>query len=139
MEDVQSRPSGVPLDIDRVGVKDLRLPLVVRDRESGTQHIVARVDLSVDLPAEFKGTHMSRFVDALESWSEGLDYASLRNLFSDIIERLKARRAYARFSFPYFLRQTSPVSRCSGLMGYDCAMNGRFEDGRITFTLEVRV
>lgn len=139
MEDVQKHPSPVPLAIDRVGVKDLRLPLLVRDKAAGVQHTVARVDLSVDLPAEFKGTHMSRFVEALEDWSEELDYASFRKLLADIAGRLAARTAHARFTFPYFLRQTSPVSGSKGLMGYTCHVLGEFRDGRLDFTLGVEV
>ena len=65
MLDVQNDPSSVPMRIDRVGVKDFRLPLVVSDRRQGRQHTVARVDLGVELPAHFKGTHMSRFVEIL--------------------------------------------------------------------------
>lgn len=139
MEDVQKHPAPVPLPIDRVGVKHLHLPLVVRDRESGTQHTVARVDLAVDLPADFKGTHMSRFVEALENWDEELSRSSLEKLLSDICLRLEARRAYARFDFPYFLRQSSPKSGARGVMGYPCSVIGSFEDGRLDFTLGVDV
>ncbi len=139
MQDVQSGPSDVSLPIDRVGVKGLRLPLVVRDRESGTQHTVASVDLSVDLPAEFKGTHMSRFVEALEDWSEDLSYASFKGLLSDIAKRLQARKAFARFVFPYFLRQSSPMSGSKGLMSYTCSVIGEYQDGRLDFTLGVEV
>jgi GTP cyclohydrolase I len=139
MEDVQKHPAPVQLAVDRVGVKDLHLPIVVRDRQSGTQHTVARVDLSVDLPAAFKGTHMSRFVEALENWDESLSRGALEKLLSDIAQRLEARRAFARFGFPYFLQQTSPVTRAKGVMGYACTVVGAWEDGRLDFTLGVEV
>ncbi|MES9994979.1 GTP cyclohydrolase FolE2 [Desulfovibrio aminophilus] len=139
MEDVQKHPAPVAMAVDRVGVKDLRLPLVVRDRAEGSQHTVARVELSVDLPADFKGTHMSRFVEALENFSEELDYASFKKLLADICGRLEARTAFARFTFPYFLRQTSPVSGSRGLMGYTCHVRGEYRDGRLDFTLGVDV
>lgn len=139
MEDVQRHPAPVALAIDRVGVKDLRLPLTVRDRAAGAQHTVARVELSVDLPAEFKGTHMSRFVEALEDFSEELDFASFKKLLAGIVERLNARTAFARFTFPYFLRRHSPVSGSKGLMGYTCHVQGAYSDGRLDFTLGVEV
>jgi GTP cyclohydrolase I len=139
MEDVQKLPASVPLAIDRVGVKDLRLPITVRDRAAGAQHTVARVELSVDLPAEFKGTHMSRFVEALEDFSEELDYASFKKLLAGIAERLNARTAFARFTFPYFLRRNSPVSGSRGLMGYTCHVQGAYSGGRLDFTLGVEV
>ncbi len=139
MEDVQKHPASVQLPIDRVGVKDLRLPLVVRDKQSGTQHTVARVELAVDLPAHFKGTHMSRFVEALENWEEELSRSSLEKLLSDMAQRLEARRAFARFEFPYFLRQSSPMSGAKSLMSYPCTVVGAWEDGRLDFTLGVDV
>ncbi|MEG6502291.1 GTP cyclohydrolase, FolE2/MptA family, partial [Desulfovibrio sp. 1214_IL3152] len=99
MEDVQSHAPQIPLNIDRVGVRELRLPLLVRDRTRGTQQTVASVDLGVDLPSAFKGTHMSRFVEALEQWNDEISYQSVRRLLQDIRQRLEARRAYARFCF----------------------------------------
>lgn len=135
MEDVQSGKPVVPMSIDRVGVKDLRLPIIVRHREKGTQHTVAKVSLSVDLPAQFKGTHMSRFVEALEGWAEELDYASFKKLLDDIVHRLDARSAHCRFVFPYFLRKTSPTSGAEGVMDYKCQVDGQLEDGKLIFTL----
>lgn len=139
MEDVQSGRASIALPIDRVGVKDLRLPVIVRDRAQGSQHTVARVDLSVDLPAEFKGTHMSRFVEALEGWSEELDYGSFKRLLANITQRLNAQRAYAELHFPFFLRRRAPASGGKGMMGYDCMLLGEYENGKLVFTLEVKV
>jgi len=135
MEDVQKQQADIAMPIDRVGVKGLRLPIVVRDRESGTQHTVAKVSLAVDLPAKFKGTHMSRFVEALEHWSGDLDYNSFRTLLDDVVVRLQARSAHVRFEFPFFLRKKSPESGASGLMDYTCRVDGRLKDGKLTFTL----
>ncbi|CCO23861.1 GTP cyclohydrolase FolE2 [Maridesulfovibrio hydrothermalis] len=139
MEDIQNSPAKVAMSIDRVGVRDLTLPLVVRDRESGSQHTMAKVALSVDLPAHFKGTHMSRFVEALEDWSEELDYKSFFNLLSDILRRLEARSAHAKLSFPYCLKKTSPVSGRKGFMSYDCSVEGELIGDKLEFTLGVEV
>jgi len=134
LQDVQSSPSSVALDIDRVGVKRVELPLVVKDRDAGRQHTVASVDMGVDLPAEFKGTHMSRFVEALEDWrevsGEELDYASMKRLLSDVLERLHARRAYARFSFPYFRIRKAPVTGHAAPVRYTCRLTGELEAGQ---------
>lgn len=139
MQDIQSGPSSVDLGIDRVGVRSIRLPLTVRDRTSGVQHTVAKVELSVDLPGAFKGTHMSRFVEALEDWDEELDYASFKTLLADIAKRLDARRAYARLTFPYFLRRGAPVSGGRGAMGYKSFVAGEWEDDRMEMTIGVQV
>ncbi|MBG0791690.1 MAG: GTP cyclohydrolase I FolE2 [Desulfovibrionaceae bacterium] len=135
MEDVQKSQSSIAMPIDRVGVKGLKSPIIVRDRESGIQHTVAEVSLSVDLPAEFKGTHMSRFVEALEHWEGALDYNSFLTLLDDVVERLQARSAHIRFVFPYFLRRKSPVSGVNCLMDYTCRVDGLFKDGKLIFTL----
>lgn len=139
MADVQNGPAGVPLSIDTVGVKNLKLPIMVSDRARGVQHTVALVDLGVELPGHFKGTHMSRFVEALEGWNEGLCYKAMRLLLEDIKARLDARKAYARFSFPYFIRKRAPASGVSGLMVYECTMTGELEDGKPEIFLEVTV
>lgn len=102
MQDVQNSPSGVHMPIDRVGVKGLRYPLVVRNKNDGVQHTVAQVDLYVDLPSQFKGTHMSRFLEALQAWTGVLDYHSFKQLLKDVQLRLEARRSHLTFEFPFF-------------------------------------
>lgn len=137
LQDVQNSPSDLAVDIDRVGIKEFRLPLVVRDRDTGLQHTVATVDLGVDLPAAFKGTHMSRFVEALEAWREhapegpvpALDYPSMRGLLEDVRLRLDARRAYVRFRFPYFRAKAAPATGSKAPVAYDCTMTGEMTKG----------
>ena len=145
LKDVQSSPSTVARDIDRVGVKHVELPLVVKDRDKGRQHTVASVDMGVDLPAAYKGTHMSRFVEALENWREAsaeeLDYTSMKRLLSDVLTRLNAHRAYARFSFPYFRTRRAPVSGQAAPVRYRCRLTGELEQGQEgpRFLLELEV
>lgn len=139
MEDVQSGPPLVPLCIDKVGVKNLHLPVMVRDRAQGRQHTVATVDMGVELPSAFKGTHMSRFVEALENWGEELDYRSVKTLLEDVKTRLGANSAYVVFCFPYFVRKEAPASGSSGLVWYQCRLKGEMKDDKPEFLLEVDV
>ncbi|MBG0776024.1 MAG: GTP cyclohydrolase I FolE2 [Desulfovibrionaceae bacterium] len=142
MRDVQSGPAQVALPIDRVGVKNLRLPLLVRDRVNGNQHTVADVDIGADLPAHFKGTHMSRFVEALDSWSEDLDYKSVQRLLNDVRARLEAERAFVTFRFPFFLAKQAPATGSPAIMSYDCRLTGEIgpeDNGRPRFLLQVDV
>lgn len=130
----------MPLAIDRVGIKNLRLPIMVRDRTKGSQHSVAAVDLGADLPACQKGTHMSRLVEALENWREELDYQSVKALLENVCERLSARKAYASFSLTYFMTRLAPVTKIPGLMAYDCTLTGELEQGKKpVFTLKLQV
>lgn len=138
MQDVQNRPADVALPIDRVGVRGLKVPITVKDRAKGRQHTVAHVDLSVDLPGRFKGTHMSRFVEAMEHWAEELDHHSVKTLLQDIRERLNARRSHVTFRFPYFLRKAAPATGSPGPMSYECRLSGEMdESGGPNYELEV--
>ena len=143
LQDVQSRPADLPVDIDRVGITSFRLPLVVRDRDRGRQHTVATVDMGVDLPAAFKGTHMSRFVEALEHWREHsreeLDYPSMKRLLEDVRDRLHARKAFITFRFPYFRTKAAPITGSSAPVGYDCRFTGELDGDRLVFLLEMDV
>lgn len=139
MEDVQSHAPEVALGIDRVGVRGITVPLRVRDRAQGHQDTVARVDLGVDLPSSYKGTHMSRFVEALEAWDDALDHQSVKRLLGSVREKLAAERAYVRFCFPYFLRKAAPSSGIPSLVSYECRLTGELDATGQSFLLEVDV
>jgi len=139
MEDVQNHPALIPLPIDNVGVKGLQIPLLVRDKTHGQQHTVASIDMSVSLPAAFKGTHMSRFVESLEDWSETLDYYALKNLLESIKTRLNASKARVVFRFPYFIRKEAPATLCKGIVPYMCTLIGEMDADKPFFILEIEV
>jgi GTP cyclohydrolase I len=139
MRDIQSGPPDVALAVDRVGIKNFRLPLTVRDRVLGRQHTVADVELSVDLPARFKGTHMSRFVEALSGFTGELDLVSFKTLLADVRARLEAENAHLTLRFPYFLSKSSPASGATALMDYACQVSGEFVGGKFRQTLGVDV
>jgi GTP cyclohydrolase I len=139
MEDVQSHPPHIAMPIDRVGIRELQLPLRVRDRSHGTQQTVASVDLGVDLPSAYKGTHMSRFVEALQHWDDGICYQSVRGLLQSIKEKLDAQRAYARFHFPYFISKSAPASLSPAPMAYQCTITAELDDKGQFFLLAIDV
>ncbi len=139
MKDIQNNPSELAVAIDRVGVRGVSLPIVVRDKVKKQQHTVAEVDLAVDLPAQFKGTHMSRFVEALEDLNGDLDYPILKNLLEDIKKRLDAHKAYVSFKFPYYIKKYAPVTKSPGVVRYDCILTGEIDDSNPDFLLEVKV
>lgn len=140
MRDVQSGPADVPLRIDRVGVKSLSIPLTVRDRARGEQRTVARVDLSVDLPSRFKGTHMSRFLEALRDMDKTLDISSCARLLHDLRDRLQARSAHLCFQFSYFLEHRAPATGIPALVDYACFLRGTMrEEAELALGVEVPV
>lgn len=139
MQDIQSGPSEVPLPIDRVGVKNLKVPLLVQDRRQGSQHTIADVDLCVDLPARFKGTHMSRFLMVLSSWSQVLNYESFKDLLSRVLQNLEAKKAILRFDFPYFYTRKAPVSGHEFVVDFSSFLRGELDGEKVNMILGVEV
>lgn len=131
LEDVQSSKAKHPLAIDKVGIKEFHIPLVIRDLANEKQHSIAKVAMSVDLPADFKGTHMSRFIEAMEEWRENaeekLDYLSLKTLLERVRTKLDAQKAYISFRFPYFMTKEAPVSKAKAPVSYQCCFTGEWD------------
>lgn len=139
MEDVQGRPDDRAIALDKVGVSDLALPIVVLDRENERQHTVARLSLSVNLPHDFKGTHMSRFIEVLEGHRGELTMRTLPALCQDLRVRLDADTSHVEARFPYFLKKRAPVSGAEGLMDVECTFIGEASSSGSRFILGVRV
>ena len=140
MEDVQNRPDARGIPINRVGVRDLRYPIRVLDRANEKQATVATVRMSVNLPHEFKGTHMSRFVEILNEHHGDMTMWILPDILHKLRERLDAESAHVEMRFPYFIERTAPVSGAASLMDYDCTFVGETrEDGTDEFILRVGV
>lgn len=122
LKDTQNEPDYRNISIDRVGVKDLKYPIQIRDKaRDAVQSTVATVSLAVDLPHQYKGTHMSRFVEVLNSHGPVLDVHSISEIPSELLDRLDAQRAHIEFRFPFFLQKEAPVTGAGGLMDYEVA------------------
>ena len=119
LPDLQNSADERELAIDRVGIKSIRHPVSIAGPDGSNQATVAEFDMFVGLPKHLKGTHMSRFVEALEAHSQPLSLAGLRALHSDVLERLDAKAGYLVMRFTYFLRKHAPVSGVPSLLDYD--------------------
>ncbi|MEO5330731.1 MAG: GTP cyclohydrolase FolE2 [Magnetococcus sp. YQC-5] len=139
LQDVQSQRDDRRLAINKVGVKDIRYPIVVKDRCRGTQLTVASVNMYVNLPHQFKGTHMSRFLEVLAEHDEAISVDSLPDLLQKVRERLFAEEAHIELAFPYFLRKSAPVSGAAALMDYQVRFFGTLKQERYRMFLEVMV
>lgn len=122
MEDVQNQPDHRHLDIDKVGIRNIRYPISVLDKAYKAQHTVADINLYVHLPQHFRGTHMSRFVEILNRYQREIDVNKLDELLLDIRKTLHSEAAYLEMSFPYFIEKRAPVSKAKSLMEYQCIM-----------------
>lgn len=124
MPDLQNAPDNRNIAIDKVGVKDIRYPIVVMDKSRERQHTVARVNMYVDLPHHFKGTHMSRFIEVLNRYHGEIRIDNLSHILVQMKERLEASSAHMELEFPYFIEKAAPVSGARSLMEYQCRMCG---------------
>jgi len=107
--------------IDKVGVKDISYPIVVMDKKKKFQHTIARINMYVDLPHQFKGTHMSRFVEILNSYREEIALDKLEVMLAEMKRKLGATTAHLEMEFPYFIEKKAPVSKAKSLMEYTCS------------------
>ncbi len=122
MIDVQNRKDNRNISIDRVGIKNIKYPISLRDRRKDLQHTIASVNLYVDLPREFKGTHMSRFVEVLTEHHQEIDIRNIKGILDEIKTRLKAKTAHLELTFPYFVEKKAPVSGQSAMLDYNCTI-----------------
>lgn len=124
MKDIQNLNDERNLDIDKVGIKDIQYPIVLSDKEKGKQHTVAFINMYVKLPHNFKGTHMSRFVEILSRHSENINLYSVNNILDEMREKLNSEEAFIELSFQYFMNKKAPVSGQSAMMDYFCRYQG---------------
>ncbi len=137
--DVQATPDLRHLQIDKVGIKDIRHPVKVKDRSQGEQHTIANFAMYVELPHNFKGTHMSRFVEILNNHDMEISVESFKHMLTEMSERLEARTGHIEMSFPYFINKAAPISGVKSLMDYQVTFIGEVTDGRHAMTIKVVV
>src|SRR5215472_12558476 len=128
VEDVQARADTRQLPINRVGIKEIRHPVRVKDRSAGEQHTIATFNMYVSLPHNFKGTHMSRFVEILHGERE-ISVESFRAMLEKMTERLEADTGHIEMSFPFFVMKKAPVSWVESLMDYHATLIGERRKG----------
>src|SRR5436189_4993780 len=118
LHDKQSERDDRELRIDKVGVRGLRFPIQIRDKAHSLQNTVATIGLFVDLPKEFKGTHMSRFIEVLNAHGSVVHVDNIPDILFAMQKKLHASSSHLEMEFPYFMCKLSPVSRKESLMDY---------------------
>jgi GTP cyclohydrolase I len=129
IEDVQGRADSRQIPINKVGIKDVYHPVRVRDRAGGDQHTVANFNMYVALPHNFKGTHMSRFVEILHLHEREISVESFRAMLTEMTQRLDATTGHIEMSFPYFVMKQAPVTKVESVVKYDASLIGEIVDG----------
>jgi GTP cyclohydrolase I len=138
VEDVQARADTRQLPINRVGIKDISHPVRVKDRSAGEQHTIASFNMYVSLPHNFKGTHMSRFVEILHAERE-ISVESFARMLATMTQRLEADVGHIEMSFPFFVMKKAPVSGVESLMDYRATLIGEHRRGHTEMWVRVSV
>ena len=125
--------------IDQVGIKDIKHPIVVSDRSGGEQHTIANFNMYVSLPHDFKGTHMSRFVEILNQHEHEITVESFKRMITEMTERLDAESGHIEMSFPYFVNKAAPITGVESLMDYDVSFIGKLNEKQSSVLVKVVV
>lgn len=139
LQDKQSEPDDRELRIDKVGVRGLRFPIQVRDKERVLQNTIATIGMYVDLPKEFKGTHMSRFVEVLNAHGNVVHVENITDILYAMQAKLKSDTAHLEMEFPYFMVKKAPVTGREGVMDYLARFEATACGKEIDFVLGVEV
>jgi GTP cyclohydrolase I len=139
IEDVQGRADTRRIPINKVGIKDVFHPVRVKDRAGNEQHTVANFNMYVALPHNFKGTHMSRFVEILNQHEREISIESFRDMLTEMTQRLNAESGHIEMKFPYFVNKKAPATGVESLMNYDASITGEIKQGKAELWLKVVV
>jgi len=141
LQDVQNRVDKRGIAIQRVGISDVYLPLQIK-QEQHSQPVMARLKFTVDLPMEYKGTHMSRFQEILTKWhTNPIGQAEIGNILDEAITKLSSNSAHLSMSFKYFIEKTAPVSGKKSLLDLDCKVSAvkTASKNSMPFTLAIKI
>ena len=137
--DIQSKADTRQLAIDQVGIRAIRHPVKVRDRSLGEQYTVAVFNMYVGLPHNFKGTHMSRFVEVLNDHDNVISIQSFREIVKEVAEKLDSETSRIEMSFPYFMDKAAPVTGVKSLVDYEATLFGSLENNEVNITTRIVV
>jgi len=137
--DVQGSEDARKIPIDKVGIKSIRHPVVLRGRDGNEQHTIANFNMYVSLPHNFKGTHMSRFIEILNKHEYEISVKSFKTMMSEMTDLLDAKSGHVEMSFPYFINKSAPVSGAQSLMDYQVTFIGEVSNGTPTVLVKVVV
>ena len=140
LKDIQNQNDKRGIDIQKVGVNGVEVPLLIERKNAGSQMVSAKARLSVTLPHNYRGTHMSRFVEILSDYSQrNLLGVDIKGLLIDVKQKLESQSAHVRFDFKYFVNKKAPVSEMEFPVGYDCSFQGDLDGDYYKFILGVKV
>ncbi len=139
MRDVQSEHDDRRLPIDKVGLRGVKVPITVVRRGGELEATIAELDVAVDLPHRFRGTHMSRLFEEVSRYRQRLWFDNIGDLLASLRERLETAEAFIRVAFPFYIDKEAPVTKAVGPVYYQCALGGQINEDGTDVRLEVNV
>ncbi len=139
LHDTQNEKDFRSLPINKVGIRNLKYPIAVKDKDIKIQHTIATISMYVDLPKQYKGTHMSRFLEIMESNKREIHINSIFNILDRMKKSLKATAAHLEIEFPFFMCKEAPVSKQKSLMDYKVKFHAVKETDNEDFIMTVKV
>lgn len=140
LKDIQNQDDKRGIAIQKVGVNEVEVPLIIQLKDAENQIVSAKARMSVSLPDKYRGTHMSRFMEVLSQYKvRNLLGVDIKGFLTEVQKKLHAKSSHVRFTFKYFIEKKSPVSKLKFPMGYDCSFEGNLHENDYQFILGVRV
>ena len=139
MIDIQNSEDNREVPLKKVGVRNVEYPVSVLDKKHKIQNTTATVDLFVNLPHHFKGTHMSRFIEVFHKYREDISINHFMEMLEEIRTKLEAEESFGKISFPYYIEKEAPVTRSKGIIKYMCTYEAEVSEEEKKFYLEVKV
>ena len=139
MRDIQNEEDTRKIPLEKVGVRGVRYPVCVLDKANKVQNTTAQVDLYVNLPHNFKGTHMSRFIQVFHKYHTDITMQHFLEMLEEIRTKLDAHKSYGKIAFPYFVTKKAPVSEAEGIMEYKCSYEATVTENEKNFYINIEV
>lgn len=139
IEDVQSTEDKRKIAINKVGIKDIKHPVKIKDKSGFEQHTVANFNMYVDLPHNFKGTHMSRFVEILNKYEKEITVKNFNQIILEMTKRLEAQTGHIEMSFPFFINKQAPITKVPSLLDYQVTFKAECKNNNISMWVVVNV
>jgi len=139
MIDIQNEKDTRAIPLQKVGVRGVKYPVCVLDKTKKIQNTTATVDLFVNLPHHFKGTHMSRFIEVFHKYHTDISMQHFLDMLEEMRTKLEAEKAFGSIRFPYFIEKEAPVTNVKGIMQYECSYEAEVSDSEQKFYIGIEI
>lgn len=140
MRDIQNEQDTREIPLQKVGVRGVKYPVTILDKYKKVQNTTATVDLYVNLPHNFKGTHMSRFIQVFHKYHSDISMNNFLEMLEEMRNSLDAQKSFGCIRFPFYMEKDAPVSKAQGIMQYFASYEAEVcENGDKKFYITVEV